>query len=87
MQYSPGRVYDAVIMNPPYSNKQAQTHTDHAWSLIKPGGRLVTLVGESGAQYIDEEYYGHIGLREEFSSAFSETSVDTFLYLIHVPLY
>ena len=46
--YNPGPVYDAVMMNPPFSlegDKLAYiTHIGHAWSLLKSGGVLGAIV-------------------------------------------
>lgn len=50
---SDGQGYDAVIMNPPFKNRMAETHVDLAWNHLKPGGRLVALVGTSATRYID----------------------------------
>lgn len=38
--------YDAIVMNPPFSNNQDIEHVRHAYTLLKPGGRLVAIVGE-----------------------------------------
>lgn len=86
LEYHPGPIYDAVLMNPPYRNKQAERHVDHAWECIKPGGRIVALTGEKGAAFIDEEFSGHVFHRERIYKGFKETSIDTFLFLIHKPL-
>ena len=86
-KYNPGPVYDAVIMNPPYKNGLANRHVDHAWSCIKPGGRIVILVGKGSVDFIDREFEGHVFYREKIKKGFKETSIDTFLYLIHKPLW
>jgi len=39
--------YDRIIMNPPFSNGRDIAHVQHAYSLLRPGGRLVALMGES----------------------------------------
>lgn len=36
--------YDRVVMNPPFSNRQDVDHVRHAFSLLKPGGRVVAIV-------------------------------------------
>jgi hypothetical protein len=36
--------YDKIIMNPPYSKKQAFKHVVHAYRLLAPGGRIVALM-------------------------------------------
>jgi hypothetical protein len=38
--------YDRIIMNPPFSNRRDAEHVMHAYSLLKPGGRLVAIMGE-----------------------------------------
>jgi len=85
MEYNPGSVYDAVIMNPPYKNGLAEKHVDHAWDCLKPGGRMVALVGRRAADFIDDEFYGHVFYREEIKKGFRETSINTYLFLIHKP--
>jgi SAM-dependent methyltransferase len=35
--------FDRVVMNPPFENGQAWTHIKHAYALLKPGGRLVSV--------------------------------------------
>ncbi len=85
--YQPGPIYDAVIMNPPYRNKMAEQHLDHAWNLIKPGGKIVALVGRNACAWIDEEFSGHVFEREEIPrKTFKETSIPTYMYLICKPL-
>jgi len=38
--------YDRIIMNPPFSDRRDAEHVQHAYELLKPGGRLVALMGE-----------------------------------------
>lgn len=38
--------YDAVVMNPPFSNNQDIEHVRHAYDLVKDGGKVVAIVGE-----------------------------------------
>ena len=44
--YESGEQYDAVIMNPPFSDRQDAAHIMRAWDMVKPGGRLVAIAGE-----------------------------------------
>lgn len=46
MQFTPGEKYDAVVMNPPFSNRLDAEHIQRAYGLLKPGGRLVAIAGE-----------------------------------------
>lgn len=87
LQYHPGPSYDAIIMNPPYKNGMAERHVDHAWNCIRPGGKIVALVGMKAVEWIDDEFLGHVFEREEIEKgAFAETNVKTCLYLIHKPM-
>lgn len=38
--------YDAIIQNPPFSNNADIAHVKHAYDLLAPGGKLVSIVGE-----------------------------------------
>ncbi|MCP4992353.1 MAG: methyltransferase, partial [Gammaproteobacteria bacterium] len=38
--------YDRIIMNPPFSKRRDAEHVQHAYGLLKPGGRLVAIMGE-----------------------------------------
>jgi len=41
-----GKLYDRIIMNPPFSNSQDIEHVQHAYDLLKPNGKLVAIMGE-----------------------------------------
>ncbi|MFC1960003.1 methyltransferase [Chloroflexota bacterium] len=41
-----GATYDTILMNPPFENFQDIEHVRHAFSLLKPGGRVVAIMGE-----------------------------------------
>lgn len=38
--------YDRIVMNPPFSKGRDIEHVQHAYELLRPGGRLVALMGE-----------------------------------------
>ncbi|QEG35975.1 methyltransferase [Bythopirellula goksoeyrii] len=38
--------YDRIVMNPPFENGSDMTHIQHAYSLLTPGGRLVSVISE-----------------------------------------
>lgn len=40
--------YDVIAMNPPFRGNQDIRHVRHAWSLLRPGGRLGAIVSEHG---------------------------------------
>jgi hypothetical protein len=44
LEHAPGEVYDAIVMNPPFEGGQDAKHIRHAYSLLKPGGRLVSVM-------------------------------------------
>lgn len=41
-----GSGYDRIIMNPPFSDRRDAEHVRHAFDLLKPGGRIVAIMGE-----------------------------------------
>lgn len=49
LNYSPETVkaFDRIVMNPPFSNQQDVDHVYHAYSLLKPGGILVSVMSVS----------------------------------------
>ncbi len=38
--------YDRILMNPPFGDRRDAEHVRHAFDLLKPGGRLVAIMGE-----------------------------------------
>lgn len=44
--FEPGKQYDAVIMNPPFSDRKDAAHIMRAYNMLKPGGKLVAIAGE-----------------------------------------
>jgi len=44
MSCDPRPVYDRIVMNPPFSNRQDVKHVLHALRFLKPGGRLVAVM-------------------------------------------
>lgn len=44
LSVQPDRSYDAVLLNPPFSQGRDIAHTLHALKFVKPGGRLVALL-------------------------------------------
>ncbi|MBV6867892.1 DUF4942 domain-containing protein [Xanthomonas euvesicatoria] len=41
--------FDRVVMNPPFSGNRWQAHTEHAATMIAPGGRLVAILPASAS--------------------------------------
>lgn len=50
LDYNPGRIYDRIVMNPPFSRQLDLDHVMHAAQLIKPRGRL-TAIMSAGIQF------------------------------------
>ena len=44
--FEPAVQYDAVLMNPPFSDRKDAAHIMRAWDMVKPGGNLVAIAGE-----------------------------------------
>lgn len=44
--FSPPKQYDAILMNPPFSNRMDAEHIMRAFTMLKPGGHLVAIAGE-----------------------------------------
>lgn len=40
------RGYDRIIMNPPFGDRRDAEHVRHAYELLRPGGRIVAIMGE-----------------------------------------
>ena len=45
-----------IVMNPPFTKAQDATHVRHAWMLLKPGGRLVSVVSKAAETNSRKEY-------------------------------
>lgn len=48
--------YDRIIMNPPFENRADAKHVLHAFSLLKPSGRLVAIMSASVTYRREGEY-------------------------------
>jgi len=42
----PVTLFDRILMNPPFEHGQDVDHVKHAYALLKPGGRLIAIMGE-----------------------------------------
>lgn len=47
LAYNPGPVYDRIIANPPFTKQQDALHIRHMIKMLKPGGRLVSVMSNS----------------------------------------
>ena len=41
------RTYDRIVMNPPFENFQDVDHVKHAYKLLNPGGKIVSIMSEA----------------------------------------
>lgn len=44
--FTPDEKYDAILMNPPFSDRKDSLHIQRAFGMLKSGGRLVAIAGE-----------------------------------------
>jgi len=87
--------YDKIIMNPPFENLQDIDHVNHAWHLLKPGGRIVAIMAgnksrETGKVKDFMQFVDQYGIWEEnpsgsFASAFRPTGVNTITVILDKP--
>jgi type I restriction-modification system DNA methylase subunit len=47
LDLTPAPDYDRVVMNPPFSKQRDTQHVRHAFSFLRPGGRLVAITSPS----------------------------------------
>lgn len=86
--------YDRVVMNPPFSDRLDAQHVQKAYDMVKPGGRLVAIMGEGVFFGSDKkatafrDWLDNVGGTSEqlpegsFKSSFRPTGVATRLVVI-----
>ena len=91
--------YDRIVMNPPFENGQDREHVQHAYTLLKPEGRLVAIMSQGP---FNRSMKADVAFREWFESvngvmednqegsfkgkaAFRETGVSTVTVVIDKP--
>lgn len=85
-------LFDRVVMNPPFSNAQEVEHVLHAWTFVKPGGRLVSIMSKAVQYRTTGRYQAFsdflqdkdVTIRPIKSGAFKEsgTNVETVMVII-----
>jgi protein-L-isoaspartate O-methyltransferase len=65
--------FDRILMNPPFSNADDIKHIEHAWQMLKPGGRLVAICA-NGPRQRDK----FIPWLEEIGGTWEDLPADTF---------
>jgi len=53
LKHAPGQVYDRIVMNPPFKGKACDRHIEYAWTLLAPGGRLLSVAPPTVAQRME----------------------------------
>ena len=76
--------FDRIVMNPPFERGQDMDHVRHAWSLLKSGGRLVSVMStgaffrcDSKAMAFQAWLVAMGGVRHETPGDFSRGFVET----------
>lgn len=87
-------LFDRVVMNPPFERKQDIDHVTRAFSLLKPGGRLVSIMAAGVANQTDRktvgfrallDQHGHYERNPEGSFKPSGTAVRTITVVLDAP--
>lgn len=91
LSWVPGRVYDRIVMNPPFGRLTDIDHVTHAWELLKRDGRLVSVMS-AGVTFRREKKvvlfrelvarYGSIEPLPRDSFKFSGTGVNTVVVVL-----
>lgn len=96
LEYSKGG-YDRIVMNPPFENGQDIQHVQHAFDLLKPGGRIVAIMSAGPFSNTDKKsvtfraWLQELGAESEpnaegaFKSAERSTGVRTRTVVIDKP--
>ena len=87
--------WDKIIMNPPFENLQDIDHVNHAWHLLKPGGRIVAIMAgnkqrgtakvKNFMQLVDDYGTWEENPAGSFASAFRPTGVNTITVILDKP--
>lgn len=82
----PRFMYDRIVMNPPWGRRQWIKHVQHAWNLLRPGGRIVALL-PAGIPFHDlgETIYAHLHVDGGLVSGFEGTNVRGVIVVIDKP--
>ena len=74
MDRQPAELFDLVLMNPPFENRQDVAHVQHAFEFLKPGGRLVAIASSTGAARLEQWATDRDGYVEPLPAKAFETS-------------
>lgn len=96
-EFNPDKLYDRVLMNPPFSNDLDIKHVRQAVEHLKPGGKLVAIVSTMAGErnnkrnQVFREWLNELGAREEklpegmFKESMNPTNVATKLITLTKP--
>ncbi|MEX3764477.1 LPD1 domain-containing protein [Paraburkholderia phenoliruptrix] len=76
--FEPGKQYDAVIMNPPFSDRKDAAHIMRAYDMLKPGGKLVAIAGEGVFFGSDQKAHAFRDWLEEHGAEVEKLPENTF---------
>ncbi|AGG58098.1 hypothetical protein VPAG_00062 [Vibrio phage douglas 12A4] len=97
LEYNPGPIYDRIVMNPPFSNDQDIKHINHAYTMLKPGGKIVavtsSMAGNKGNSvnkefrlFLEDVEANETAIAEgAFKESFNPTAVNTKIIEIDKP--
>ncbi|HBG9398460.1 TPA: PLxRFG domain-containing protein [Citrobacter freundii] len=96
-EFTPDKLYDRVLMNPPFSHDLDIKHVQKAFEHLKPGGKLVAIVSTMAGERSNKrnqafrEWLNELGAREEklpegmFKESMNPTNVATKLLTLTKP--
>ena len=97
-EFKSDKLYDRILMNPPFSNDLDVQHVRKAWEHLKPGGRLAAIVSSMAGERQNKrnqafrEWLDGLDAKEErlpegmFKDSMNPTSVATKLITMDKPL-
>jgi hypothetical protein len=74
----PGGVYDRIVANPPFSGGQDATHVLHMFDLLKPGGRLVSVMSPGWKFRSDTKHLEFRHFAEQYGATWVELPPNSF---------
>ena len=82
----PAELFDAVLMNPPFERRIWEKHVSHAFAMLRPGGRLVTILPQATGVQKFLEATGDLDTWEPLpDNTFAGTGVRTGLAVLDKP--
>jgi predicted RNA methylase len=76
--FEPTELYDAIVMNPPWSGGADVRHVMRAYDMLKPGGRLVALMSMHASFASDKASVAFRGWMEELGASSEKHGAEDF---------